>query len=239
MESRFRDCECAMLSLMTKRTATERLAAVKDLERRARTGLAKQQKQYAAALEEFEAAEALGARGFVRQWRAVAKVLDERLWLAVASSANEWLASALRVSRTRAYAKVKIARLVEQSVIDECGESVVGAAISLVEARRGRAITVDDRVDLSRVEVRGKKRALSTLTVQELEAERDRVTGAAVETPVTVARLRVVIESSAELAGVRVRYARGKIAIEGAREEQLVTLAPAIMLAVSGVHRAE
>jgi hypothetical protein len=69
------------------------------------------------------------------------------------------------------------------------------------------------------------------------EAERDPTLGMAVETPTSVARLRVVIESSAELAGIRVRFARGRIAIEGVREEQLVTLAPAIMLAVSGVRR--
>ncbi|MBL8684740.1 MAG: hypothetical protein JNK05_36525 [Myxococcales bacterium] len=223
---------------MTKRTTTDRLAAVKDLERRARTGLAKQQKRYEAAMEELEAATALGDRGFVRRWRAVAKVLDERLWLAVASSANEWLATAVRVSRTRVYAKVKIARLVEQSTVDACGESVVGAAIALLEARRGRALTPDDAVDLSRVDVRGKKRSLATLTVQELEAERDRVLGVAVDAPVSVEKLRVVIASSAELAGVRVRFSRGRIAIDGVRDEQLVTLAPAIMLAVSSGKRA-
>ena len=145
------------------------------------------------------------------------------------------LPSNTRVAGTsRAYAKVKLARCVDQSLLDAYGESVLSAAIALTEARRGGAVTERDRSTLERVEIDGAKRPLRELTVAVLRAELERVRGRARRESTALVRLRAAIERDSALSGTIVRARNGKLSITAVPEARLPALAAALAAATRG-----
>ncbi len=219
---------------MRKPAAPAKTAEIRAFSAGAREARREHEKRYRSLLRAITDALEAGPRAFVALWRAVGCVLDERLWRFDSESVAQWLETHVRTSRTRAYAKVKLARFIDQPLLDACGESVLAAAIALIEARRGRALLATDRVKLERVEIDGEKRPLRELTVAVIQGEIARVRGRSAHESLAVQRLRAAIEEQSALSGTKVRALGGRVAITSVPEEQLRALAAALTTATRG-----
>lgn len=183
------------------------------------------EKRYRAMLRGIERDLALGPKAFVSLWRAVGVVLDEKLYRSDHETAQAWLTAVVRTSRSRAYAKIKLARYIAQDLFDRCSESVAHAALALVEARKG-PLAPDAAVDLSRVTIDRKRRALESLTVTELQRELDRLSNRDERVSPVVGRLHEEVTRSIE--GATVRAKDGRVVISGIPLTELASLRDAI-----------
>jgi hypothetical protein len=214
----------ATLSLVkSKRTPThDDLAAFISVAKQAQRARVR---RYKSLLLGIERDLALGPKAFVSLWRAVGVVLDEKLYRFDHKTTTAWLATIVRTSRSRAYARVKLARYIEQDLFDRCSESVALAALALVEARKG-PLAPDAKIDLARVTVNRERRPLESLTVTELQQELDRVANRDDREPAVVSELRARVTAS--VAGALVRSRGGRVTISGIAATQLEALRDAI-----------